>query len=343
MKKIWRIFSWVAWIVGVILILLNIFIGVSYPRLFGLVSGVILLNKAIDEWINYKNTKRKVHLMIPITAIIGVIVMFFIWQNNGLTTTEVNYINAKVPDNFNGYKIVHISDLHNKKFARDQEYLLEKIRKVSPDMIVVTGDLIDRRKYDLYSAMKFIDGAVEIAPVYYVSGNHEAWSGEYENIKGELIDAGVEIMDDRKIEIIKGNSSIELLGLSDPDFLTYDYIDGTNSSKLQENLKNLSDDNVFQILLSHRPELFDIYEKENIDLIFSGHAHGGQFRIPLVGGLVAPDQGFFPKYTSGEYTQNQATLIVSRGLGNSIIPIRIFNRPEIIVVTLQNEKYEDEN
>lgn len=343
MKKIWKIFSWVVWIVGVILILLNIFKGISYPRLFSTLLGIVLLNNAIDEWMNYKDTKKKVHLIIPITAIFGVIILFFIWQNNDLTTTEIDYNNTKIPEEFNGYKIVHISDLHNKKFARNQEYLLEKVRSVSPDMIVITGDLIDRRKYDLYTAMIFINGAVEIAPVYYVSGNHEAWSSEYKNIKGRLIDTGVEIMDDRKIEIIKGNSSIELLGLSDPDFLTNSYIDGTNASKLQENLKNLSDDNVFQILLSHRPELFDIYANENIDLIFSGHAHGGQFRIPFVGGLVAPDQGFFPKYTSGEYTQNQSTLIVSRGLGNSIIPIRIFNRPEIIVVTLQNKKYEDEN
>lgn len=106
---------------------------------------------------------------------------------------------------------------------------------------------------------------------------------------------------------------------------------------MKEHLKRLSDDSVFQILLSHRPELFDLYADKNIDLIFSGHAHGGQFRIPCVGGLVAPDQGLFPEYTSGAYTQNQSTLIVSRGLGNSIIPIRIFNRPEIVLVILHSE------
>jgi len=137
--------------------------------------------------------------------------------------------------------------------------------------------------------------------------------------------------------LIKGNGKIEILGLSDPDFLTTSYLEGTNSSKLRGYLERLSDDSAFQILLCHRPELFDIYVKENIDLIFSGHAHGGQFRIPFVGGLVAPDQGLFPKYTSGAYTQNKSTMIVSRGLGNSIIPIRIFNRPEIVVVTLRNE------
>jgi predicted MPP superfamily phosphohydrolase len=114
-------------------------------------------------------------------------------------------------------------------------------------------------------------------------------------------------------------------------------LEGTNTSKLREHLERLSDDAVFQILLCHRPELFEIYARENIDLIFSGHAHGGQVRIPFVGAIVAPDQGFFPKYSSGAYTQNQSTMIVSRGLGNSIIPIRIFNRPEIVVVTLRSE------
>lgn len=278
--------------------------------------------------------KRMIHIVVVIIAIISI---FCLWQNNAITTTEINYCNNKIPDGFNGYRIVHISDLHNKKFGKNQERLLREIRAVSPDIIVVTGDLIDRRKYDLDTAMVFINGVVKIAPVYYVSGNHEAWSGDYKNISNNLLSCGVQILDDNKVELIKGGGKIEILGVSDPDFLTSDYMYGTNSSKLKEHLKRLSDDSVFQILLSHRPELFDLYADKNIDLIFSGHAHGGQFRIPCVGGLVAPDQGLFPEYTSGAYTQNQSTLIVSRGLGNSIVPIRIFNRPEIVLVILHSE------
>lgn len=285
-----------------------------------------------DSIKNYKSNKK----LIIVTLIIASISLFFVWQNNDITTTQIDYISSKVPGEFNGYKIVHISDLHNKRFGKNQERLLKKIRETSPDIIVITGDLIDRRKYDLPTAMIFVNGAVEIAPVYYVSGNHEAWSGEYKNISANLLNAGVNIIDDKKVEITKGNANIEILGLSDPDFLTYDYMDGTNSYKLEEKLMQLSDDSVFQMLLSHRPELFHIYTKRNIDLIFSGHAHGGQFRIPFVGGLVAPDQGLFPEYTSGLYKEDESTLIVSRGLGNSIIPIRIFNRPEIVVVTLRN-------
>ncbi|MDD4568858.1 MAG: metallophosphoesterase [Tepidanaerobacteraceae bacterium] len=264
---------------------------------------------------------KKTRIIFIVAAIIATTSIFCLWQNNAITTTEIDYSNTKIPDEFNGFRIVHISDLHNKKFGKNQERLLRKIRAVSPDIIVVTGDLIDRRKYDLDTAIVFINGAIKIAPVYYVSGNHEAWSGDYENISSKLLSCGVQILDDNKVKLIKGQGKIEILGLSDPDFLTSYYIDGTNSSRLKEHLKGLSDDSVFQILLSHRPELFDLYADKNIDLIFSGHAHGGQFRFPFIGGLVAPDQGLFPKYTSGVYTQNQSTLIVSRGLGNSIIPI----------------------
>lgn len=277
---------------------------------------------------------------VIIALFIGVIMLFFIWQNNDIIVTQVNYTNTKISKEFEGYTIAHISDLHNKGFGNNQKNLLKKIQGTSPDIIVITGDLIDRRKYDLDTAMVFIHGAMDIAPVYYVSGNHEAWSGDYENIRNQLQSSGVQILDDHKVELIKGAGTIEILGLSDPAFLTSNYMDKTNLSTLKKQLITLSDNSAFQILLSHRPELFDVYANEQIDLIFSGHAHGGQFRLPFIGGLIAPNQGLFPKYTSGVYTQNESTLVVSRGLGNSILPVRIFNRPEILVVTL-HERFVD--
>lgn len=280
----------------------------------------------------YGNT-QKIYIIAFVIASISI---FITWQNNDITINKINYKNSKIPDAFNGYKIAHISDLHNKKFGKDQDRLLKKIDKIDPDIIVITGDLIDRRKYDLETAMIFINGAIKIAPVYYVSGNHEAWSGDFENIRNSLSDADVEMLDDRKVKITKEDSDIEILGLSDPAFFTNKNLDLINTSNFQGNLRKLSDDSVFQILLCHRPEIFDIYIKENIDLIFTGHAHGGQFRIPFVGGLVAPGQGFLPKYTSGSHKVKNSTMVVSRGLGNSLVPIRIFNRPEIILVTLEN-------
>ncbi len=151
------------------------------------------------------------------------------------------------------------------------------------------------------------------------------------------MDAGVQVLDNSAVKLSSGGGSIELLGVKDPDFLTFDYMDGTNTEELSEQLRKWDANDGFKILLSHRPELFDLYCESNIDLIFTGHAHGGQFRIPFLGGLVAPDQGLFPKYTSGYYTKNASTMFVSRGLGNSVIPIRIFNRPEIVVVTLKKD------
>lgn len=281
----------------------------------------------------FKRPKKRVIIIL----IIVITMIFIIWQNNDIVTNQIDYSSSKLPKEFNGYKIVHISDLHNKNFGDNQSRLLNKIKKTSPDIIVVTGDLIDRRKYDLETAMIFIKGAVGIASVYFVSGNHEAWSGEYENIKSDLIDEGVEVIDDRKVEITKGDSNIEILGLSDPAFLTTSNRHGMNSSRLEDDLEKLSDDTVFQILLSHRPELFDIYAEQSIDIIFSGHAHGGQFRLPFSDGLFAPGQGFFPKYTSGIHIKDKSALVVSRGLGNSMMPIRIFNRPEIVLVTLENK------
>lgn len=276
--------------------------------------------------------KAKSVMLIVFTTLI---ILFVIWQNNGISVTEMSYAHDQLPKDFQGYKVVHISDLHNKAFGKDQGRLLKKIQEASPDMIVVTGDLIDRRKYDLATSMVLIEGASKIGPVYYVSGNHEAWSGHYEHIRHELQKAGVVVLDDDKVVISKGEASIELLGLSDPAFLTSSHLEETNLSKLTQNLAGLSDENVFQVLLSHRPELFDLYAAANINLTFSGHAHGGQVRLPFVGGLVAPNQGLFPAYTSGAYVKEDSTLVVSRGLGNSIIPLRVFNRPEVVVVTFK--------
>ena len=275
--------------------------------------------------------------LISIAVSIVFAIIFCLWQNNSLVISEHDYINESLPSDFDGFKIAHISDLHNKSFGKDQIRLLEKLKSTSPDMIVITGDLIDRRKYDLDVAMMFIEGAVDVAPVYYVSGNHEAWSGEFSLIKESLLSAGVSVLDNEKLKITKANSWINILGVSDPDFLTSSYMDGTNISDMSKKLEEWSAEQGFKILLSHRPELLDLYAHHQMDLIFTGHAHGGQFRIPLIGGgLVAPDQGLFPEFTSGLHIRGSSTMFISRGLGNSIVPIRIFNRPEIIAVTLKS-------
>lgn len=282
-----------------------------------------------------KERKRRIKMLIIIILFITVFCIFSLWQNNSIVTSNFNYSSSEVPKDFDGFKIVQISDLHNKVFGKEQDKLLEKVANISPDIIVVTGDIVDRRRYNLENAMYFVNEALKIAPIYYVSGNHEAWSGKYYEVKERLIKAGVYVIEDEMIEIKKENSIINILGLSDPAFITSSYSEETDTSKMKEYLKSWSSVKGFNVLLSHRPELFDLYSSSNIDIVFSGHAHGGQIRIPFIGGIVAPNQGFFPKYTDGSYNSNQTTMFVSRGLGNSLFPVRIFNRPEIISVTLK--------
>ena len=240
----------------------------------------------------------------------------------------------RIPEAFNGFRIAQVSDLHNADFGENNVKLIELLSETDPDMIVLTGDLIDSRHTDIEIALEFARQIIKIAPVYYVSGNHEARVPEYEDLKMCLAEAGVVILENQKVQITREGESITLMGIDDPSFRE-DYLFGDSESVARqaiEDLQNESDG--YTVLLSHRPELFDLYVETEMDLVFSGHAHGGQFRLPFVGGLVAPNQGFFPKYDAGQFTEENTTMIVSKGVGNSIIPIRFNNRPEIVIVKL---------
>lgn len=275
---------------------------------------------------------------MKLTVIILIIGIFLFWQNNGVVITRHNYINGKLPKNFNGFKILHISDFHNKNYHGN---LTKLIKKINPDIIVITGDLIDRRKTNLNVAKDFIREIVKIAPTYYVSGNHEQLSVHYEDLKEILNDLNVINMDNSYIKLNKDGSEIGLMGIADPAIRKNknNYAFKDNSSYIRSILKDLTD-NVntdFNILLSHRPEQISTYKEFDIDLVFSGHTHGGQIRIPVLGGILAPDQGFIPKYSEGIYKEDSTSMVVSRGLGNSLFPFRIFNRPELVVVNVFNK------
>lgn len=248
--------------------------------------------------------------------------------------TRAVYRNGRLPAAFAGFRIVHLSDLHNTRFGMRQGALLERVCAEHPDAVFITGDLIDRRRFDPRPAMELIEGATKLAPVYYVPGNHEALCGRYEEIGAFLADAGVTVLADRSCEIVRHGFAIRILGLRDPCF----YPPGEAEKEMQKLLCAWKEKDVFSILLTHRPELFSLYRGCGVDLAFAGHAHGGQFRLPLVGGLYAPNQGIFPKYTAGSSTEGGTTLFVSRGLGNSLFPVRLFNPPEIVSVTLEAEK-----
>ena len=284
-----------------------------------------------------KKQNKKVFLYVSLVALICV-AAWTIWGNTALEVNEYEIVSDRIPQNFDGFRIAQVSDLHNAEFGEGNEKLIQLLSQTDPDVIVITGDLIDSRKTDIEIALEFARQSIKISPVYYVSGNHEARVREYEDLKMGLAEAGVVMLENQKVQITRGGESITLMGIDDPSFQE-DYLFGDAESVARQvitDLQNESDG--YTVLLSHRPELFDLYVDTGMDLVFSGHAHGGQFRLPFVGGLVAPNQGFFPKYDAGQFTEENTTMIVSRGVGNSIIPVRFNNRPEIVLVTLRNMK-----
>ena len=278
---------------------------------------------------------KKKWILSLIALILFILIVWTLWANTALEVNEYEIVSDRIPQGFDGFRIAQISDLHNAEFGERNEKLIQLLSQTDPDIIVITGDLIDSRHTDIEIALDFARQAIKLAPVYYVSGNHEARVREYEDLKMSLVEAGVIVLEDQKVQITREGKSISILGIDDPSFQE-DYLFGdaasVTSSALSE-LQNESDG--YTVLLAHRPELFETYVDAGVDLVFSGHAHGGQFRLPFIGGLVAPNQGFFPKYDAGLFSEGSTTMIVSRGVGNSIIPIRFNNRPEIVVAELK--------
>ncbi len=268
-----------------------------------------------------------------ILAFLAFLIFFLYLQNNWIAKTRLKVSFQGLPKNFDGFRIVHISDLHNKSFGKEQKYLIRKIKDQQPNIIIITGDLIDSRRYNENIAMLFINEAVKIAPVYYVTGNHELRSGKFKSLEKQLVNAGVRILRNSWEEIDIEGQSIIIAGVDDP-YTGIKYREAIVMDEYLQEIKKDLDENSFKILLAHRPEKIEDYAAYGFDLVFSGHAHGGQFRLPFIGGLVVPNQGFFPKYTSGVHKLENTTMIISRGLGNSIIAQRIFNRPEIIITEL---------
>ena len=275
-------------------------------------------------------TKKK---FIVLAAIVAILILLIIWIAYGNTDLEIYKYNVKsedIPSEFDNFRIVQISDLHNAEFGENNEKLLLMLKQADADIIAITGDMIDSRNTDVDVAISFAQKAVNIAPVYYVNGNHESRVlGEYEKLKQGLTDTGVTILENSSADITIGDEAITLIGINDPTF-RMDIVDDTMEQNIAHQLVNVIPDNDnYKVLLAHRPEYFDVYAG-NVDLVLSGHAHGGQFRIPFIGGLVAPGQGFFPEYYEGSHIKENTEMIVSRGIGNSIIPFRINNKPEII-------------
>ena len=277
-------------------------------------------------------------MLCVIGTIFFILLIWTVWSNKALMVSTISISSSHIPAAFSGFRIAQVSDLHNSEFGKNNTELLKLLSESRPDIIAITGDLIDANHTDVGIALGFAQESVRIAPTYYVTGNHEAASPQYDTLKAGLEEAGVIVLEDEAVSLERNGETITLLGLGDPDFTVKGDMFGETSAMVSTKLKNLDDgEGGYTILLSHRPELFETYVNCSIDLVFAGHAHGGQFRLPFIGGVIAPNQGLFPKYDAGLYTDGGTNMVVSRGIGNSIIPLRFNNRPEIVLVELNAE------
>ncbi len=277
-----------------------------------------------------RKSKRRI-VKFTILILIIILLVWTLWANKAVQLNSITVASDNLPKSFDGYKIALVSDLHNTEFGEGNEKLIDLLKQASPDIIAITGDVIDSHRTDIEIAVDFVKQAVEIAPCYYVSGNHEGLieKSEYLRLKSEFENLGVSVLDGKEAIIERNGEKISLIGIDDI------LVSGGNIT--EESLKVLSSFDGFTVLLSHRPDFFDEYASAGIDLTLCGHVHGGQFRLPFVGGLLAPSMGFFPEYDAGLYSQGKSNMVVSRGLGNSVIPLRFNNRPEIVLIELKAE------
>ncbi len=289
---------------------------------------------------NTETEKRiRKHRLLRRTIIAAVLAGLCIWAFYiGLTPRVYEIETDKIPAE-KSVRIVAVTDLHSHIYGKDQQPLIDMIIKQQPDIIALVGDIADDEEPDDGTRL-LLEGICEIAPMYYVSGNHEYWSDGYDDIKSMMESYGVKVLDNESEDIIVNGVRLCISGVDDPYMFDYtedsDYLEMDGEEDLFRQRFSDIDGSVFNVLLAHRPELIDLYQQYGFDLVLSGHTHGGQIRVPLlINGLFAPDQGWFPKYAGGRYDFDNQTLIVSRGLAfNDLIP-RIFNPPEVVVIDIE--------
>ena len=274
------------------------------------------------------------NICLGLTAAAGT-AAFLKWQNQGIRVTRYKYTSDDLPQAFKGYKIAHISDFHNDRHLGKKTAMLTKAEK--PDIIALTGDLFDCRKTNLDAGIDLIRQLVKIAPVYYVRGNHEARIENTDSITAVLESMGVTVMENRKMALEKNGDFVTLIGAKDPRFYHSGKKGENGAGQFRQRLSKLTEnDNTFKLLLSHRPEFIHTYRNNRIDLALTGHAHGGQFGIPFTDcGVFVPNQGVFPPYAAGMKKMDNTTVVISRGIGNSGFPFRLFNRPEVVIIEFE--------
>lgn len=282
-----------------------------------------------------------VYIIIAMVLLLLLLCVLIYISNNMLKLTEYEVINNKIPKAFNNFKIIQLSDTHSKMFGNNNEQLIKLVDSEKPDIIVMSGDMIDGNKKEIPQAIEMFKPLYEKYPTFYAIGNHELKLNENElsNYFKMLENNGVKILVDKSSYFEKYGEKIRIIGINYDENIKIEpnSIDKNENfvKILKEKFNDINKDE-YNILIAHDPENFELYEKIKPDLIFSGHDHGGLIRFGKIA-LLSPRRKFFPKYAYGKNVMNNTTMITSSGIGNARIPIRLFNRPEIVKVILKSE------
>lgn len=277
-----------------------------------------------------RRRRRGTILILPLLAVLAAL---FVWQENtALQVESFSPVFRDLPQGFDGCRAVVLGDLHSASFGEGNERLLEAVEAQEPEYIFLVGDLLDSlRDVPEGYAEETAAALAAIAPTYYVTGNHEWAVGHVPELKKALEAQGVTVLSNRAVTLERGGDTVVLAGIDDPN----GYADQKSPEAVAAEVRAVYGD-PFWILLAHRNNYFPgHYSRLGADLVVSGHGHGGLIRLPFTDGLLSTDRTFFPSYTAGLYEEDGSTLFVTRGLGNSGHTFRLFDRPEVAVVTLR--------
>lgn len=272
--------------------------------------------------------RRKTAVLLVLTALLAA--GFLLWGNCSLQTTETALVSPALPPAFDGLRIVELADLHGRVFGRGSRRLLAAVRRAEPDLICIDGDLFDEHT-DLAMLPPLLRGLCAIAPVYYVTGNHEWRVPGLRGILAQMRACGVTVLQDDWRVLRRGEDALVLAGTDDP----CGPAERKTPAELIADIRAEAGEAAFLLLLTHRNDQLPQWSALGVQAVLAGHCHGGVVRLPFVGGLFGTDRRLFPAWDAGLYRQGETALYVSRGLGYTNVHFRLFNRPEVAVIVLR--------
>lgn len=272
--------------------------------------------------------RRKTAILLVLTALLAA--GFLLWGNCSLQTTETALVSPALPPAFDGLRIVELADLHGRVFGRGSRRLLAAVRRAEPDLICIDGDLFDEHT-DLAMLPPLLRGLCAIAPVYYVTGNHEWRVPGLRGILAQMRACGVTVLQDDWRVLRRGEDALIVAGTDDP----CGPAERKTPAELVADIRAEAGEAAFLLLLAHRNDQLPQWSALGVQAVLAGHCHGGVVRLPFVGGLFGTDRRLFPAWDAGLYRQGETALYVSRGLGYTNVHFRLFNRPEIAVIVLR--------